>query len=489
MSTPSLSILVPVYRKPAHVLERCVKAIQTQSLKSWEAIFVLDGEDAVAEATIHRLFKKVPQHYKLVTIEHGGACAARNEAFKHSQGKYVVFLDADVYLDVRTAEAWVEKLDENPDVAFVYNHYSFRGTNDAIPAEPFDPWLLKVRNYISGCNPVRREFVQTWRTELASLQDWCFWLDVVAAGGKGKLMDFYGWTTEPPDPESISGKGCSDDVWLERVRAVQKIHNLPERKVCVSSLGSKHDGISLAKAIDADYQDYPNAKANPYEVIIQVGFNMDPQRVEAHAAIFSNPGIKKFLFWTPDDINQIYNGCSFQAIVKYSELLNRVCINQFVEDEAARKLMEKAGFKVEVLPLPLSVDRDPKPLPDKPAFLVDTCGEYYHVFIALRRSLPDIDLKPLEGSANIDDYTGLIHFYLDRTTSPAMKRAQLSGRHVISNVQAPFAGFIDDLRGPEQFLPVMVEKIRAVAKKPLNTAGRDYWLKAAAAKKVLEAIA
>ena len=73
-----LSFIIPIYNPDLKVFEACVKSLLDQSLKDWEAIFVLDGPCPEAEDRIKHLMKKKPNHYKVVKIEHSGACAARN---------------------------------------------------------------------------------------------------------------------------------------------------------------------------------------------------------------------------------------------------------------------------------------------------------------------------------------------------------------------------------------------------------------------------
>ena len=80
---PRLSFILPVYKPVESILEKCCKSLIAQSLKSWEAIFVLDGESELAKAVIKRVFKK-NDNYKIIEIEHGGACKARNEGFKYA---------------------------------------------------------------------------------------------------------------------------------------------------------------------------------------------------------------------------------------------------------------------------------------------------------------------------------------------------------------------------------------------------------------------
>lgn len=479
-----LTFIIPIWKKE-HILEKNIKALLAQSLIDWDAVFVLDGESQQARDIIRRTMKK--GQYKIIEIGHGGACKARNAGFQYAQGDYVIFWDADCIIEPHIAKAWVDIFEQQPEIGFIYAGYSFFNEKGCINSEPFDPWLLKIRNYISTNFPLRRNLVPKWNESLKSLQDWDFWLQVVEKGAIGKYMPGYSWSTEYPDKDSISGNGCGPLVWLERVEAVQKLHNIPQHDICVSSLSYKADGIALAKLIDADYQDFPNAKPNKYKKIIQVGFSLKPDRVEAHANAFSNPETKNYLFWMPDNIHEVWNEISFSAIDKYSILLNG-CSKQFVEDKTAERLMSKVGFLVNIMPMPMKHDTKIYPLPKIPKFAVDCGSDYGKIFGLIDKSLPDIELEVLSGGHKIEDYTGLIHFYNDKTMSNGIKRMLLTGRHVISNVQDPHTGFIDDNKHPEQFIEDFVNKIRKIANKPENEKAIEYYQRELAPTRLLEAI-
>jgi hypothetical protein len=302
-------------------------------------------------------------------------------------------------------------------------------------------------------------------------------MSVVEKGGKGRFLRGYAFSTEYPDPGSISGDGCKNDVWLERVDAVKKLHHLPERDICVSSLTNKHEGIALAKTIGADYQDYPNWKPHRYKTIIQLGFSFLPDRVQAHTGIFSDQNVNKVIFWTCEDITEIYSRLNYLALKKYRILINSTKnLKQFVEDKVSYDMMREIGFDVDVKPLPM-VAGDLKPFPEKMRFAVDVDPNYHALLGILEKSLPDVELSPIRGSVNLNDYTGLVHFHPDRTLSPSIKRALLMGRHVVSNVQAPFAGYVDDTQNLSTLIPAAVEKIRTLAYSGQKTTGRDYYVK------------
>jgi glycosyltransferase involved in cell wall biosynthesis len=482
-----LSFIVPVYRPKVEVFEKHCKALAAQALTSWDAHFVLDGPSPEARKIIARHLPKAEVH----EIIHAGAQAARNHGGALADGEFLCFLDSDCVIEPGASQMWVEQFDKHPEAGVIYSGYKFFGEKWAIDSEPFDPYTLRIRNYISGCFPMRRSLYPGWAPELKSLQDWDMWLSLLEKAEKEgydpkrvfMFIQGYAFATAMPEAGSISGEGCKPENWLDRVRAVKERHLIPERTVCVTARSAKHDGLALAKLIRADYLDHPNDKPNIYRTIIKVGFSLGAKS-EVDAAAFETKDTRKFLFWTAEDINEIYNGVSFRQIDAMSQLLNEVA-SQYCEDKEAQRLLERAGFKVKVMPLPIGAAQ-PLPMPEKPKWVVDCAGAYSPMLSVIEKSLPDIDLELAGGVTHMSDYTGLIHFFPDRSMTTAMKRALLTGRHVITNVKAAHCETIDDKTSPEKFVVDAVERIRALSQRqPDKRAAKSY---SADAEKLIKAV-
>lgn len=478
-----VSFIIPVYRPEVDIFRKCLKSLIDQSFKDWEGVVVLDGPDKGAEAVLDGV---KDTRLKVVTIEQGGACRARNEGFKHSAGEIVWFWDCDCIIEPDTCKAYVEEFDRNKDIDFVYSGYKFLDEQGGIPSEPFDPWLLKCGNYISTCFPLRRSVFPCWDEAIKSLQDWDMWLTITEKGGKGSFFPGYAFSTAMPTAHSISGQGCTNDVWLDRVKAVQIKHNIQPRKVCVSSLENKPEGIRLAKLIDADYKDVPNYKPNNYDTIIQVGFSLNPGRVKAHSSIFNQPLRKKIIFWTADNISEVNNGISHKALTEYAKVLNPHTL-QFVEDLYAKKVMESAGFTVSVLPLPMVNTNSIPDLPETPRILVDFSEEYRQLVSCLQHSLPDIPFDFTNDCKPIKEYSGMLSLSGEKTMSFSIKRMLLSGRNVISNVQSPFCGYVSDNTDIGKYVADLVDTIRKRVKRP-SGATVDFWGKQLKADKLMEVL-
>ena len=329
-----------------------------------------------------------------------------------------------------------------------------------------------MNNYISTCFPLRRELVPGWDESLESLQDWDFWLSVVERGAKGKFLAGYAFSTAVPSKDSISGKGCSAGNWLKRLEAVKSKHNIPIREVCVTSVSDKLDGLALAKMLDADYRDGPNDKPNRYKTIIQIGFSLDPAYSETHARQWGADH-KKILFWTSDNVEEIHNAVGLRTLTEYASRLNQAC-KQYVEDKASKDIMSRAGFQTEILPLPMLND-SPAEMPKEPAFLVECSNAYQNVIEAIKKSLPDVRLEVNVGPKKIENFSGMLHFHMDRVQSSYAKRMLLNGRHLVSNIQSPFCGFTNDMVTDEEFIISVVERVRKLNKMGPNVNAINYY--------------
>ena len=495
---PRLSFVVPVYNPDRTVFDAHVRSIIEQSFEDWEAIYVLDGEQPTAKSVLdsylkskEKRFRAAGEKIRYISIPHGGAPTARNagKSLISGSSEFVSFFDCDSQIEPGASEAWIRMFDRHKDALFVYAGYKFSKDEGAVPTLPWSPDMLRVRNYISGHFPVRRAYCPDWAPELKSLQDWDFWLSVLDRAEKdgldthkiGKMMLGYAFKTEAPKAGSISGEGCKDEVWLERMDAVKKRHNIPERETCVASIGNMDEGLRLARFIGADFWPYPGDKPNRYKTMIQVGYSLKQDKQEAHATIFQKAAdARKVIFWTAQDIDEMWTTVNLSTLKAYEKLFSSSDFEHYCEDKKAKDMLADAGIKAEILPIPLSDGPRLHAFPEKPRILVEYGDEYRDLMVALNVALPDyqVDVVKPDVKRDIRDYTALVHFYRDRSMSNSVKRAHLTGRHVISNIQQPFCGYVNDKDNSEVALKDIVHKIRSLATAQVNEKAANYYAKA-----------
>ena len=158
---PKISICTPNYNDGS-TLGMYIDSIMDQDYPNKELIICDDGSTDNSLEVLKKKQKKY-KDLKVIYSRHKGACVARNEAAKIATGKYISFLPADSLVYPGVLRTWVNHLENNPDVDFVYGGYRFVDDNRQpvfnYISEPFDPYFLKVNNYIDGSFPLKRELL------------------------------------------------------------------------------------------------------------------------------------------------------------------------------------------------------------------------------------------------------------------------------------------------------------------------------------------
>ncbi len=105
-----VSILVPMYGVEQYI-EQCARSLFSQSYPNCEFIFV---DDASKDGSLAQLksvaaeFKELEPQIKIVELaQNGGVAAARNAALDAASGEYILFVDADDWVDCQIVEKLV----------------------------------------------------------------------------------------------------------------------------------------------------------------------------------------------------------------------------------------------------------------------------------------------------------------------------------------------------------------------------------------------
>jgi glycosyltransferase involved in cell wall biosynthesis len=112
---PLISIIIPAY-KAENDIARAIDSVLTQEGIEVEVIVVEDGRFD----NTHNIVEKYDHRVKLITLKKNrGACFARNKGLAEATGKYVMFLDADDYLEGPLLRGLVQSIEaNNSSVAF-----------------------------------------------------------------------------------------------------------------------------------------------------------------------------------------------------------------------------------------------------------------------------------------------------------------------------------------------------------------------------------
>lgn len=99
---PAVSVIVPMYNAEPYIGE-CLSSLLRQTLESIEVICVNDGS-ADNTLEVARQIVEEDERFSFVSQDNKGLSASRNAGIIRAKGEYVLFLDADDYLEPHALE-------------------------------------------------------------------------------------------------------------------------------------------------------------------------------------------------------------------------------------------------------------------------------------------------------------------------------------------------------------------------------------------------
>ena len=138
-----ISVIIPVYNVEKY-LSSCLTSCINQTLYDVEFICVNDGSTDNSLKILEQ-FAQIDPRIKIIDQPNSGVSSARNAGLDAANGEFIMFLDADDYLDDNACErVWLEILEAPTDIVI------FGAKVFPVKPKP-DPWYYYVL-----CTPTRR---------------------------------------------------------------------------------------------------------------------------------------------------------------------------------------------------------------------------------------------------------------------------------------------------------------------------------------------
>lgn len=199
---PLITVIIPVYNAQDY-LAICIQSVLDQTYKNFEIICVDDGStDRSAE--IIQMFMREDARIRLIQIENHGQGYARNLALKSALGKYILFLDADDYIENITLDLAVTRAekDQSDFVVFDWRYFKPLGqTSNYCNSDKFFSrnclenqdclQLLDISSIFTVNKLYRKEFLEIHSIRYGEdyiYEDNPFWISVVLAARKVSLI-------------------------------------------------------------------------------------------------------------------------------------------------------------------------------------------------------------------------------------------------------------------------------------------------------------
>lgn len=114
MKEAKISIIVPIYNVEKEI-HRCIESIIGQTLEDIEILLVNDGSPDNCPAICDEYARK-DKRIRVFHKENSGLSHARNVGLKESSGEYILFVDADDYIDKCACEILYKGVEDHVDI-------------------------------------------------------------------------------------------------------------------------------------------------------------------------------------------------------------------------------------------------------------------------------------------------------------------------------------------------------------------------------------
>lgn len=135
-----ISIIIPVYNSEKY-LNACVDSVINQSYENIEAVLVDDGSEDSSSEICDR-YAEADSRVKVLHKKNGGVSSARNAGMQLCSGDYIMFVDADDWLDADACSKAAKLFHSDVDL-YIYNTRAVRGN--------------QIQNYFTNRIPAGKE--------------------------------------------------------------------------------------------------------------------------------------------------------------------------------------------------------------------------------------------------------------------------------------------------------------------------------------------
>lgn len=131
-----ISIIVPVYNVEKY-LSRCIESLINQIYQNIEIICINDGSTDNSLQILENYTNK-DNRIKVINQQNQGVSVARNIGLDNATGDYILFVDADDWLEISACETLTKQIEADLDIIFfaykrnektIVKNYNFQGLN------------------------------------------------------------------------------------------------------------------------------------------------------------------------------------------------------------------------------------------------------------------------------------------------------------------------------------------------------------------------
>lgn len=139
-----VSVIIPVYNVEQY-LPQCVESVINQTYTNLQIILVNDGSTDKSSEICDK-FAEIDNRICVIHKENGGSASARKSGMEAVLGKYVMFLDADDWIEKNAIELCADCVNNDPEIGCVLFSYIKETGRVSVPMHIMDQTQLFVED-------------------------------------------------------------------------------------------------------------------------------------------------------------------------------------------------------------------------------------------------------------------------------------------------------------------------------------------------------
>lgn len=179
---PMFSVVMPVYNTVTEQLTEAIDSVLAQDYDNFELILVDDHSSWDNVVPVLRSYEKNEHVHVIYRDTNGHISAATNDGLNAAEGDFIVFMDCDDTIESDALYEFAKKLNENPQLDFIYSDEDKLTADGKLRHMPFfkpdwSPDLFMTMNYTNHLSVYRASLVRQTgglRSEYNGSQDYDF---------------------------------------------------------------------------------------------------------------------------------------------------------------------------------------------------------------------------------------------------------------------------------------------------------------------------
>ena len=161
-----ISIVIPVFNEKDSINQLYNEIINSLNIRDYEIIFIDDGSTDGSSEIVQELIQNNEKVNLIQFYRNYGKSAALSEGFKHSEGDYVVTMDADLQDDPTEIENLINKLEQGFDVVSGWKKNRKDPLSKRLPSKLFNFITriftsVKIHDFNCGLKIYKKSVIKT----------------------------------------------------------------------------------------------------------------------------------------------------------------------------------------------------------------------------------------------------------------------------------------------------------------------------------------